>query len=84
MQASGVPSLIPDDDVGTMKIFSDGMWGLFAVDGLAMVSTDDSYIFSHATLVQDVILVLQKSASPRLHIISAWSSIGSVGIIFCQ
>ena len=70
----------------TMKhLFGTGMLGLFCLlMVLAMVSTDDSYIFSSTqTLVQDVILpLLKKVPSPQVHInLLRWTSIG-IGCVF--
>ncbi len=70
----------------TMRhLLGTGMLGLFALLMImAMVSTDDSYIFSSAqTIAQDLILpFFKKAPSPRLHI---WLLRGSsifVGLFF--
>ena len=70
----------------TMKhLFGAGILGLFCLlMVLAMVSTDDSFIFSSTqTLVQDVILPFFKNPpSPQLHInLLRWTAIG-IGCVF--
>ncbi len=71
--------------VAMRHILSPGLMGLFCLlMVLAMVSTDDSYIFSSTqTLVQDLILpFFKKAPSPRLHIwLLRLTAIG-VGVIF--
>lgn len=57
--------------VTMQKLMGPGMMGLFCLLAiLAMISTDDSYIFSSVlTIVQDTILpFFKKAPSPRLHL----------------